>query len=206
MTTSGGRTGLLCTYNGEYFLLSHCRSRYVNRHSSWLSASLDHNSSSLSSALLSSFDDLDAPPEDMIRQECVKVSIIKAALLHRLPTEAPIPETTTLEFRAQLSRFHARLPDWMTTAKLLHGDEGELMATFRPVIFYVHLFYLSAMMLLSRRLIIAYIPVDTVGRVGLPPEAQRAIEEGYQAAHMNASVMNLMLHEGKVVQVCWLCM
>ncbi|KNG46271.1 nitrate assimilation regulatory protein nira [Stemphylium lycopersici] len=171
----------------------------------WLSASLDHNSSSLSSALLSSFDDLDAPPEDMIRQECVKVSIIKAALLHRLPTKAPIPETTTLEFRAQLSRFHARLPDWMTTAKLLHGDEGELMATFRPVIFYVHLFYLSAMMLLSRRLIIAYIPVDTVGRVGLPPEAQRAIEEGYQAAHMNASVMNLMLHEGKVVQVCWLC-
>lgn len=204
--TFGGRIGLLYTYNGEFLILCQCRTGYVNLLRSWLSASLDHNSASLGSALLSPFDDLDAPPEDMIRRECVKVSIIKAALLHRLPTKAPVPEATTLEFRAQLSKFHAHLPDWMTTAKLLRGDEGELMATFRPVIFYVHLFYLSAMMLLSRRLIIAYISVDTVGRVDLPPEAQRAIEEGYQAAEMNASVMNLMLHEGKVVQVCWLCM
>jgi len=111
-----------------------------------------------------------------------------------------------LDFRAQLSRFHAQLPEWMTAANLLGGNGGELMTTFRPVIFYVHLFYLSAMMLLARRLMIAYIPLDVLGKVDLPPEAQRAIEEGYQAAQMNASVMNLMLQEGKVVQVCWLCM
>ena len=154
----------------------------------------------------SPLDDLEAPPEDMIRRECVKVSIIKAALLHRLPTRAPVPEVVTLDFRAQLSRFHAQLPEWMTAAKLLGGTDGELMTTFRPVIFYVHLFYLSAMMLLARRLIIAYIPPHVLGKVDLPPEAQRAIEEGYQAAQMNASVMNLMLQEGKVVQVCWLCM
>ena len=142
----------------------------------------------------------------MIRRECVKVSIIKAALLHRLQTNAPVPEAPTLDFCARLSKFHAQLPEWMTAAKLLGGDDGELMSMFRPVIYYVHLFYLSAMMLLSRRLIIAYIPLDVVGAVDLPPEARRAIEEGYQAAQMNASVMNLMLQEGKVVQVCWLCM
>jgi hypothetical protein len=94
----------------------------------------------------------------------------------------------------------------MSTAALLGGESSSLMATFRPVIFYVHLFYLSAMMLLSRRLIIAYIPLDAAGRVRLPPEARRAVEEGYQAAETNASVMSLMLQEGKVVQVCWLCM
>jgi hypothetical protein len=142
----------------------------------------------------------------LIRRECVKVSILKAALLHRLPKKAPVPEATTLEFRAQLSRFHAQLPEWMTAARLLGGEHGELTSTFRPVIYYVHLFYLSAMMLLSRRLIIAYIPLDAVGLMYLPPEARRAIEEGYQAAQTNASVMNLMLQEGKVVQVCWLCM
>jgi hypothetical protein len=173
---------------------------------SWLSASLDYTSDSLGPNVQSPIDDIDAPPEDMIRRECVKVSIIKAALLHRLPTKTPVPEATTLEFRAQLSRFHAHLPDWMTAAKLLGGDDGELMSMFRPVIYYVHLFYLSAMMLLSRRLMIAYIPLDTVGTIDLPPEAQRGIEEGYQAAQLNASVMNLMLQEGKVVQVCWLCM
>ncbi|KAI4928432.1 uncharacterized protein J4E92_005918 [Alternaria infectoria] len=172
----------------------------------WLSASLDYNSDSLTFDVHSSLNGLDAPPQDMIRRECVKVSIIKASLLHRLPSKAPVPENVTLEFRAQLSRFHAQLPDWMSVAALLRGDSSPLMATFRPVIFYVHLFYLSAMMLLARRLIIAYIPLDAVGIVVLPPEARRAIEEGYQAAETNASVMSLMLQEGKVVQVCWLCM
>ncbi|CAN9230008.1 unnamed protein product [Alternaria alternata] len=155
--------------------------------------------------ITSTQDELDVPPEDMIRRECVKVSIIKASLLRRLPTKAPVLEGTILEYRVRLSRFHARLPDWMSIASLLGGENTELMATFRPVIYYVHLFYLSAMMLLSRRLIIAYIPLDAIGSVTLPSEAQRAIEEGYQAAETNASVMDLMLQEGKVVQVCWLC-
>ncbi|KAI4955230.1 hypothetical protein J4E91_001088 [Alternaria rosae] len=171
----------------------------------WLNASLDYSSDSLVFKVQSSLDGLDVPPEDMIRRECVKVSIIKASLLHRLPSKAPVPESITLEFRAQLSRFHAQLPSWMSVAALLGGDNSSLMATFRPVIFYVHLFYLSAMMLLSRRLIIAYIPLDAAGIIVLPPEARRAIEEGYQAAELNASVMSLMLQEGKVVQVCWLC-
>ncbi|CAG5149096.1 uncharacterized protein ALTATR162_LOCUS2297 [Alternaria atra] len=171
----------------------------------WLSASLDYDSQSLVLDAHSPQDELDVPPEDMIRRECVKVSIIKASLLRRLPTNAPVLESTILEYRAQLSRFHARLPDWMSVAALLGGENTELMAIFRPVIFYVHLFYLSAMMLLSRRLTIAYIPLNAAGGVSLPSEARRAIEEGYQAAETNASVMNLMLQEGKIVQVCWLC-
>ncbi|KAH8643551.1 hypothetical protein IG631_01014 [Alternaria alternata] len=171
----------------------------------WLSASLDHDSDPVIQDITSPQDELDVPPEDMIRRECVKVSIIKASLLRHLPTKAPVLEGTILEYRVRLSRFHARLPNWMSIASLLGGENTELMATFRPVIYYVHLFYLSAMMLLSRRLIIAYIPLDAIGSVTLPSEAQRAIEEGYQAAETNASVMDLMLQEGKVVQVCWLC-
>ncbi|KAG9192483.1 hypothetical protein G6011_11217 [Alternaria panax] len=171
----------------------------------WLSASLDYDSDSSDLDVHSFEVELDVPPEDMIRRECVKVSIIKANLLRHLPTKAPVLEDKILEYRVQLSRFHARLPDWMSIAALLGGDNTELMATFRPVIFYVHLFYLSAMMLLSRRLVIAYIPLNAAGRVSLPSEARQAIEEGYQAAETNASVMNLMLQEGKVVQVCWLC-
>jgi len=172
---------------------------------SWLSASLDHDSDPVIQDITSPQDELDVPPEDMIRRECVKVSIIKASLLRRLPIKAPVLEGTILEYRVRLSRFHARLPDWMSIASLLGGENTELMATFRPVIYYAHLFYLSAMMLLSRRLVIAYIPLDAVGSVTLPSEARRAIE-GYQAAETNASVMDLMLQEGKVVQVCWLCM
>jgi hypothetical protein len=173
---------------------------------SWLSASLDYVPDALGAAALSAAEDFEAPPEDMIRQECVKVSIIKAEMLHRIPKNVPAVQDVVTEFRTRLSTFHSRLPDWMSLSHMPAAGPNELMTQFRPVIFYVHLFYLSAMMLLSRRLVIAYISLDTVGKVSLPPEARQAIEDGFVAAQTNASVMEMMLSEGKVVQVCWLCM
>jgi hypothetical protein len=67
-------------------------------------------------------------------------------------------------------------------------------------------FHLSAMMLLSRRLVIAYVALDATGKVQLPEEARAAIQEGFQAARTNARLMDTMMAEGKIVQVCWLCM
>lgn len=96
----------------------------------------------------------------MIRRECVKVTIIKAAILQRISTKAPVAEAVTLDFRARLSTFHSQLPEWMGLGQLLGGSSSELMTQLRPVIFYVHLFYLSAMMLLSRRLIIVHVSLD----------------------------------------------
>ncbi|KAF2124619.1 hypothetical protein P153DRAFT_123216 [Dothidotthia symphoricarpi CBS 119687] len=171
----------------------------------WLSASLDYVPNSLSYSIQTAVDEVDVPPEDLIRLECVKVTIIKATTLHRLPATGYIQQATIAELRAQLSTFHAQLPTWMSLGSLLSHTEGELMAQFRPVIFYVHLFYLSAMMLLSRRLILAYVALDANGKVPLTSEARQGIEEGFMAAQTNARVMELMLSEGKVVQVCWLC-
>jgi hypothetical protein len=142
----------------------------------------------------------------MIRRECVKVTIIKAWTLHRIPVTAPIPEDTISDFRTQLSTFHSQLPEWMSLGWLIASKESPLMVQFRPLIFYVHLFYLSAMMLLSRRLVIAYISPDMTGKIQLPTEAHMAINEGFLAAHTNAKVLDAMLSEGKIVQVCWLCM
>jgi CRISPR/Cas system-associated exonuclease Cas4 (RecB family) len=173
---------------------------------SWLSASLDYGPDALGAAALSAAENIEAPPEDMIRQECVKVSIIKAEMLHRIPKNGPVVEDVVVDFRTRLSTFHSQLPDWMSLSHTSAAEHNELMTQFRPVIFYVHLFYLSAMMLLSRRLVIAYISLDAVAKVSLPPEARQAIEDGFVAAQTNASVMNIMLSEGKVVQVCWLCM
>jgi hypothetical protein len=127
-------------------------------------------------------------------------------MLHRIPKTAPVSETIITGFRAELSTFHAQLPDWMSLGHLLSNNENPLLVQFRPVIFYVHIFYLSAMMLLSRRLIIAYVALDATGKVQLPKEARAAIQEGFQAARTNARLMGSMMTEGKIVQVCWLCM
>lgn len=142
----------------------------------------------------------------MIRRECVKVSIIKATTLHRIPQTTPVPEDIVLDFRIQLSTFHSQLPEWMSLGQQFANENTPLMVQLRPVIFYVHLFYLSAMMLLSRRLVIAYVALDATSKVLLPTEAHQAIGEGFLAARINAKVMELMLSEGKIVQVCWLCM
>lgn len=171
----------------------------------WLSASLDYMPDALGSAALKATEDADAPPEDIIRRECVKVSIIKAEMLHRIAKTVPVPEGSVTDFLHRLEQFHGQLPDWMTLRQLIANEESELMTQFRPVIFYVHLFYLSAIMLLSRRLVIAYMPLDSIGTVSVLAEAQRAIRDGFVAAQTIAWVMESMLAEGKVVQVCWLC-
>ncbi|KAF1914820.1 hypothetical protein BDU57DRAFT_589002 [Ampelomyces quisqualis] len=171
----------------------------------WLSASLDYLSDALGSAALNATEDPNAPPEYTIRRECVKVSIIKAEMLHRILKATPVPENIVINFHNRLEQFHNQLPGWMTLRQLIADDGSDLMKQFRPIIFYVHLFYLSAMMLLCRRLITSYVATDSVGTVALPAEAQRAIRDGFVAAQTNARVMGSMLAEGKVVQVCWLC-
>jgi hypothetical protein len=160
----------------------------------------------IGSAALEAVEHLNAPPEDMIRRECVKVSIIKAEMLHRIPKTAPVSRHVILSFHTRLQTFYDQLPDWMSLAQLLANGANHRMIQLRPVIFYVHLFYLSAMMLLSRRLVIAYVALDATGHVSFPTEARRAIQDGFEAAQSNAQVMALMVAEGKVVQVCWLCM
>lgn len=163
-------------------------------------------SNSLVTSVQCPVEDRDAPPEDMIRRECVKVTVIKATILCRVPTSGPIPAATMIEFRERLSKFHDNLPNWMSIGELSGGKSDVLQIQYRPVIFYVHLFYLSAMMLFSRRLIIAHIDEDMDGALQLPVEAGQAIEDGYVAAQTSSRIMELMLAEGKVVQVCWLCM
>ncbi|KAF2828201.1 hypothetical protein CC86DRAFT_320848 [Ophiobolus disseminans] len=171
----------------------------------WLSASLDYVPDALGSATLAAVEHEEAPPNDMIMRECVKVSIIKALMLHQIPNTSPVPEAKVADFRIQLSTFHSQLADWMSLGQLLSNDPDSLHYQFQPIIFYIHMFYLSAMMLLSRRLVIAYVSQNATGKVMLPPEARLAIQEGFAAAQTNARVMDLMLSEGKVVQVCWLC-
>lgn len=151
-------------------------------------------------------EDTGVAPADMIRRECVKVTIIKAEMLHRVPKTAPVPEDVVADFQQRLQTFVEQLPDWMGLVQLISNEQSEYMLQFRPVIFYVHLFYHSARMLLSRRLAIAYIPLDATSKVALPVKVQNGIRDGILAAQNNAVLMQSMLFEGKIVQVCWLCM
>jgi hypothetical protein len=105
-----------------------------------------------------------------------------------------------------MSAYHKSMPSWMSLNYLLTQDQDSPTSALRGVIFYVHLFYVSGMMLLSRRFVIAHIPLDSTDRIDIPWESSQAIQEGFMAAKTNARVLDLMLTEGSVVQTCWLCM
>jgi hypothetical protein len=142
----------------------------------------------------------------MIRRECVKLSIIKAEMLLTIPKTAPVSEEIVFKLQSRLQVFHDELPDWMGFHPLITNEQSDLMNRLRPVIYYVHLFFLSALMLLSRRLIIAYVVLDATGRISLPSDSYQAIRDGFVAAQQIASIIEFMLSEGKVVQMCWLYM
>jgi hypothetical protein len=150
-------------------------------------------------------DDEEAAPLFLLQRRAVKVTIIKAAILHS-PLEKIMLTETVAELRAKLTSFHKDMPKWMSLGQLLNDAEDSLSEDLRGIIFYVHMFYMSAMMLLSRRLIITYVPLDSTGKVHVPWESSQAIEEGFTAAKMAARVVDLMLIDKSVVQTCWLCM
>jgi hypothetical protein len=60
------------------------------------------------------------------------------------------------------------------------------MLQFRPLMFNVHIFYHSARMLLSRRLTIAYSPLDVMNKILLPLKVHESIQDGFLAAENNA--------------------
>lgn len=149
-------------------------------------------------------DEDDASLLHALHHEAVKIAVIKAAILHGTTTHAPEPAVA--EYRGRLVTFHKDLPPWMTLRQLLVDWESGTPKELRTAVLYVHLFYTSTMMALSRRLIAVYVPREPVGALRIPPESSQAIAEGFMVAQMAVRVLDLMLPEGSVIDACWLCM
>lgn len=177
-----------------------------NTIASWLSASLDYTPASIS-CLRNIPEVTDGSAEDTIRQECVKVTVLKATMIHHLPIAgAPVTEDIVADLRGRLSDFHVRLPPLMSLGRIVEYRPDDPVTHIRPLLFYAHLFYLSAMMLLARRLIMVHVDAQAIGPPAATTHTSQAIEEGYIAAQMSVRILSLMLSEGRIVQICWLCM
>jgi hypothetical protein len=173
---------------------------------SWLSASLDCSPASLS-CLQNAPEVTTGSLEDTIRQECIKVTVFKATIIHQIPIAGGMAvEATVADIRRRLSEFHIRLPPLMSLGRILEYESDSPIAHIRPLLFYAHLFYLSAMMLLARRIVIIHSDTETLDPPALVSQASQAIEEGYIAEQTAVRLLSLMLAEGRIIQVCWLCM
>jgi len=102
--------------------------------------------------------------------------------------------------RKDLAKWHQQLPQWMHLDALMKPEE--LPLGVRRTVFLVHLFYLTANMLVAR---LAH------NRVSSSPlqycnEETTAAGDGIMAAQTASRILQLQLDEQTIFQNCWLCM
>ena len=134
---------------------------------------------------------------DSIQGQLVKVTIIKAAIIRATDDNDLTDDATIDRFRHALSVFYEQLPATMAISSIFNVQRP---APLRPNIFYLHLFYLSALQLLHRRIMASH------GKYTQSQTAQMAVREGLIAAKTTARILALMRLEGAIVQLCWMCM
>ena len=138
-------------------------------------------------------------PKETIQQEMAKVIIIKANILCTVDSFGDISPETVRSIRQDLSQWQHGLPEWMQLDSLLGSDPTT--NNLRRVIFLVHLFYLSTVLLVARvshwkRILYENFDVDE--------ELKNAIRDGVIAARTGARILQLQLSEQAVFQRCWL--
>ncbi|KAF2395715.1 hypothetical protein EJ06DRAFT_260707 [Trichodelitschia bisporula] len=138
--------------------------------------------------------------EETIQQETAKLLILKSNLLRMLDSFRQLTPTLIMTVREDLNAWHTRMPEWMQLRALV--ADTVIPPEVRRVIFFVHLFYLSAVTLLSR-LVHA---VEKNKTQSYSSQATRmAVEEGLMASRTSARILSLLLVEQTVFNKCWLC-
>ena len=142
-------------------------------------------------------------PEEVVQQEMAKIAVMKGVILRTI--EQPVSNFTIQTLRNDLRGFHEGLPDWMKLSHLT--SSSGMSSSLRLIIFYVHLFYLSALMLLHR-LVLRNIEnvANSITAPASTEEMRNAAVEGYLAAKSAARILHLLLTNGSVVKFCWLSM
>ena len=84
--------------------------------------------------------------EDFIQQEMAKIAVMKGLILRVI--EQPVSTSTVPMLRDYLRGFHVVPPSWMKFSHLTSAPD--ISSSLRIVVFYVHLFYMSTIILLHR--------------------------------------------------------
>lgn len=129
----------------------------------------------------------------------VKVTVIKANLLQMLDKFNSISEATIRTIHENLKQWHRCLPHWMQLGSLLSPEAPVTDQT--RVTFLVHLFYLSAVILVAR---VCYRGKSRSRDLLYNVEERMVIKQSLIAARTAARILRLQLSEGAVFQRCWL--
>jgi hypothetical protein len=137
----------------------------------------------------------------IIQVQLVKITLLKSKIKRTFDSKISngVDAMAIKNLSDQLSKFSKQLPVSCSLMSLL---SSRAISVLRPIKFYLHLFYLSAMQLVHRRILAKFQHNNTSGIHG---HVETAVKEGLMAAKMAMRILKLMLQEGTVVKLCWLC-
>jgi len=153
--------------------------------------------------------DHNTPVGEIAQAEMTKISLLKAQVL-RTHLASKILTTDAVESALQvLQAWHETLPPQLLLTNLAQTDWIE---QDRRTLFYVHLIYLGAIILVYRRIISQAVQASLTlgaiedGDVGQPAETSLLSYSynGMFAAKYTARILGLLLSERGIVQRCWL--
>ncbi|KAL8825677.1 MAG: hypothetical protein Q9191_004266 [Dirinaria sp. TL-2023a] len=146
--------------------------------------------------------------EGLIQERMTFVTILKAGMLRALSFRA-LSLPLLRSFRAQLLSWHADLPPFMRLENV--NADNVFTEDQRRVLFFMHIFYLSAILLKAR--IVRSTQLETVHSpspemrkaVSNSEEACKAIKDGLDASRSIARLMGILMSRDGVFKKCWLC-
>ncbi|KAM0201926.1 hypothetical protein ACHAQI_011127 [Fusarium lateritium] len=136
---------------------------------------------------------------DMLQQKMAQITVIKANVLQTVASFRVLTPAILKQMQKDLELWQSGLPAYMRLETLIQSPEID--PDQRRVTFYIHLFYMSALILKARALLATRgEPVSCLK----DPQSTFAIVQGVQAARDSARLLGLILDENAVVKNCWL--
>ncbi|KAF5248239.1 hypothetical protein FANTH_6032 [Fusarium anthophilum] len=148
---------------------------------------------------------LDSAAEDpvlgVLQQKMAQITVLKANIVRTVASFRVLSSTILRQMHDDLDQWRSSLPAYMHLETLIHTPA--ISPDQRRVTFYMHLFYMSALILKIRAVLATQKDIAAC-TWGL--EAKAAILQGIQAARNSARLLGLILEEKAVVKKCWLTM
>lgn len=139
--------------------------------------------------------------DDFIHSELAKIANIKARMIRRIYSSPDLTLEIIEELRAELSDWYNKSPKAL---QLFGASDLEESVGSRAFICFVHVFHLSAIMILFRHMMMQFTkaPLDR----SLIWRVEEPIADSLLAAKQTARILHLVLGTGYLFQKCWLCM
>ena len=155
--------------------------------------------------------DLEVPGDgglgDQIQTETAKISLLKAKILRIELAFPTVASRTVQEISRDLETWLGDLPGPMRLEALRNGTE--MSDDHRRSVYYVHLLYQGARMLLYRRITSQHIQQELATRpyeepVFNSPTMLQALEDGRRVADMTSHTLRILQDENGIFKRCWL--